>query len=108
MIATLDFFYSILQDFSRQSIFGHSMGGHGAISLYLRNPAKYRSASGFAAVLNPTQSPWGQKAFKGYLSGGLEEGKQYDSTELISAKELKGNKLNILIDYVRRSAYQET
>ncbi|KAF8317664.1 carbohydrate esterase family 1 protein [Clavulina sp. PMI_390] len=84
-------------DLSRESIFGHSMGGHGAVSLYLRNHTKYRSASGFAAVLNPTHGAWGDKAFKGYLSGGLEEGKQYDSTELIA--KLEGTKLHILIDY---------
>lgn len=86
------------QDYTRQSIFGHSMGGHGAISLYLRNPTKYRSASGFSPALNPSLSVWGVKAFKGYLSGGIEEGKQYDSTELIA--KASGN-LNILIDYVR-------
>jgi S-formylglutathione hydrolase len=90
---------TIYQDFSRQSIFGHSMGGHGAVSLYLRNLDKYLSASAFAPVLNPTKSPWGQKALNGYLTGGLDEGKQYDSTELIV--RAKGSHLNILIDYVR-------
>jgi len=75
------------------------MGGHGAISLYLRNLDKYRSASAFAPILNPTKSPWGLKAFNGYLTGGLDEGKQYDSTELIA--RAKGSRLNMLIDYVR-------
>jgi S-formylglutathione hydrolase FrmB len=76
------------------------MGGHGAISLYLRNTDKYRSGSGFAPILNPTKAPWGQKAFRGYLTGGIDEGKAYDSTELIATA--KGKNLNILVDYVRR------
>jgi len=84
-------------DFTRESIFGHSMGGHGAISLYLRNTDKYRSGSGFAPILNPTQAPWGQKAFTGYLTRGIDEGKAYDSTELIASA--KGKNLKILIDY---------
>jgi S-formylglutathione hydrolase len=75
------------------------MGGHGAISLYLRNPGMYRSASGFSAALNPLESAWGQKAFKGYLTNGIRDGKEYDSTELIQATT--ENVLNILIDYVR-------
>lgn len=74
------------------------MGGHGAISLYLRNPGKYRSVSAFAPALNPTQSPWGHTAFKGYLKGGIEEGKEWDATELISKSTHKD--LSILIDYV--------
>lgn len=73
------------------------MGGHGAVSLYLRNLDKYRSASAFAPVLNPTKSPWGQNAFNGYLKY-FDEGRQYDSTELIV--RAKGSHLNILIDYV--------
>ncbi|KAG6821363.1 hypothetical protein H0H93_014160 [Arthromyces matolae] len=86
------------KDFTRQSIFGHSMGGHGALTLYLASKSKqYRSASAFAPIANPTKCPWGQKAFNGYLQGGVEEAKsQYDAAELISkAKE----PLHILIDY---------
>ncbi|KAF8330436.1 putative esterase D [Cantharellus anzutake] len=87
-------------DFTRESIFGHSMGGHGAISLYLRNPHRFRSASGFAPVLNPTRSAWGQKAFKGYLKGGLDEGKEWDSTVILSKMSPQTHReLNILIDY---------
>jgi len=84
-------------DFHRQSIFGHSMGGHGAVTLYLLKPGQYRSASAFSPILNPTQAPWGQKAFRGYLSDGVEEGKRWDATELIAAA--KGRKLNIRVDY---------
>jgi S-formylglutathione hydrolase len=60
-------------DLERQSVMGHSMGGHGAITLYLkgvlgeREGVVYRAASGFAPILNPTKCPWGDKAFKGYL-----------------------------------------
>jgi S-formylglutathione hydrolase FrmB len=89
------------QDFSRQSIFGHSMGGHGAITLYLLNPSKYRSASGLAPILNPTNSPWGQKAFSFLLAGGVEEGKKWDATELLRSGHAKGRKIDIFVDYVR-------
>ncbi|KAK4046234.1 hypothetical protein OIV83_006213 [Microbotryomycetes sp. JL201] len=83
-------------DSSRASIFGHSMGGHGALMIYLKNLDKYKSASGFAPIANPTHAPWGDKAFKGYLSGGVEEGKQYDATELI--RQAKGKNVNIMVD----------
>ncbi|KAI5481768.1 carbohydrate esterase family 1 protein [Pseudohyphozyma bogoriensis] len=86
-------------DTSRSSIFGHSMGGHGALVLYLRSldgPTPYLSASGFAPILNPTLAPWGEKAFGGYLKGGVEEGKEYDATELI--KKAKGKDVKILVD----------
>jgi S-formylglutathione hydrolase len=75
------------------------MGGHGAISLYLRNTDKYRSGSGFAPILNPTQAPWGRKAFQKYFDRGIDEGKEYDSTELVVTT--KGKDLHVLIDYVR-------
>ncbi|KIJ46376.1 hypothetical protein M422DRAFT_74887 [Sphaerobolus stellatus SS14] len=86
-------------DFSRQSIFGHSMGGHGALTMYLKNvntEQPYLSVSAFAPISNPTKAPWGEKAFKGYLQGGVEEGKVHDATELISKVK---SKVNVLIDY---------
>ncbi|KAJ7071204.1 carbohydrate esterase family 1 protein [Mycena amicta] len=85
-------------DFARQSIFGHSMGGHGALTLYLASPTnQYRSASAFAPICNPINSAWGQKAFNGYLQGGTEEAKEkYDATELIKKRK---DPVNILIDY---------
>jgi len=61
------------------------MGGHGALTLGLRNPDKYASISAFAPISNPSQVPWGQKAFKGYLGDDEAQWKQYDATEL--AKE---------------------
>ncbi|TFK36885.1 carbohydrate esterase family 1 protein [Crucibulum laeve] len=85
-------------DFKRQSIFGHSMGGHGALTLYLASKTKqYRSASAFSPICNPSKCPWGEKAFRGYLQGGVEEGmQQYDATELISKSK---EPVHILIDY---------
>jgi S-formylglutathione hydrolase FrmB len=82
---------------ARASIMGHSMGGHGALTLYLRTlgDKKYASASAFAPICNPVKAPWGEKAFGGYLAGGVEEGKEYDATELI--KKAKGD-IKILID----------
>ncbi|CBQ69248.1 probable esterase D [Sporisorium reilianum SRZ2] len=82
-------------DTARASITGHSMGGHGALTLYLKNRAAYRSASAFSPICNPTQCAWGKKAFQDYLSGGLDEGKLYDATLLL--KDAQGD-VHILID----------
>jgi S-formylglutathione hydrolase len=65
-------------------IFGHSMGGHGALILGLRNPALYRSISAFAPIAAPMQCPWGIKAFRGYLGGDTSTWRQYDATELVA------------------------
>jgi S-formylglutathione hydrolase len=81
------------------------MGGHGALTLYLKYPSLYRSASAFSAVANPTQCPWGIKAFAGpngndgYLKGGIEEGKEWDACELL--QRAKGREVDILVDTVR-------
>ncbi len=72
-------------DTDRSGIFGHSMGGHGALVAALRNPRQYRSVSAFAPIVAPTQVPWGQKAFHGYLGEDQETWKKYDATELIKA-----------------------
>ncbi|CRK34107.1 hypothetical protein BN1708_006260 [Verticillium longisporum] len=80
-------------DFKRVSITGHSMGGHGALTLYLKHPGLYKSVSAFAPIANPSRCPWGEKAFKGYL--GDDEWKKHDATELV--KGWKGP-LNALID----------
>ncbi|KAK4052617.1 hypothetical protein OIO90_004245 [Microbotryomycetes sp. JL221] len=84
-------------DTSNASIMGHSMGGHGALTIYLRNLASFKSASAFAPISNPTEAPWGHKAFKGYLERGIEEGKQYDATELLKNTD-KSENVNILVD----------
>ncbi|KAJ6519642.1 carbohydrate esterase family 1 protein [Mycena sanguinolenta] len=85
-------------DFARQSIFGHSMGGHGALTLYLASKTnQYRSVSAFSPICNPINCPWGQKAFNGYLQGGISEAKElYDATELIKSRT---DPVRILIDY---------
>lgn len=91
-------FTTVSQDFKRQSIFGHSMGGHGALTLYLASKTKqYRSASAFSPIANPSECAWGKKAFDGYLEGGIIEGRsKYDATELISKSK---DPVHILIDY---------
>jgi len=86
-----------LQDLNRQSIMGHSMGGMGALNLFL-STSQYRSASAFAPACNPTTSPWGINAFTNYLKGGIEEGEKYDPSCLL--RKAKGRSgVNILIDY---------
>lgn len=70
-------------DMTRQSIFGHSMGGHGALTLALRNPARYRSVSAFAPISAPMHCPWGQKAFTGYLGADQSAWRGHDASELL-------------------------
>lgn len=72
-------------DTSRASIFGHSMGGHGALTIALKNPDAYRSVSAFAPIVAPMQCPWGEKALGGYLGSDRETWRAYDATELIKA-----------------------
>ncbi|KAI0909607.1 carbohydrate esterase family 1 protein [Ustulina deusta] len=85
-------------DPSRVSITGHSMGGHGALTLYLRNPGKYRSVSAFAPISNPSRCPWGEKAFAGYLGGDRGAWAAYDATHLVTAEAWRGKDLRALID----------
>ena len=68
---------------AKKSIFGHSMGGHGALICTLKNPGMYRSVSAFSPICNPINCPWGQKAFTGYLGTDREEWKKWDATELV-------------------------
>jgi len=83
-------------DGSRVGITGHSMGGHGALTLYLKNPGKYKSVSAFSPIANPSNCQWGQKAFSGYF-GEENKGKwaEHDATELV--KKWDGP-LEVLID----------
>jgi S-formylglutathione hydrolase len=69
----------------RQGITGHSMGGHGALTIALRNPDRFRSVSAFAPIVAPSQVPWGQKAFGGYFGEDRELWKQHDAVALIEA-----------------------
>lgn len=68
----------------RRSIMGHSMGGHGALMIALRNPERYRSVSAFAPIAAPSQCPWGQKAFSNYLGEDQALWQQYDATHLLA------------------------
>ncbi|CAB3899775.1 S-formylglutathione hydrolase [Achromobacter anxifer] len=70
-------------DASRTGIFGHSMGGHGALVLALRNPGKFRSVSAFAPIAAPSQCPWGKKAFGAYLGDNVEDWAAYDASALM-------------------------
>ena len=71
-------------DMDRQGIFGHSMGGHGALTIALKNPGRYRSVSAFAPISAPMSVPWGRKAFAGYLGGDEAEARRYDATALLA------------------------
>jgi S-formylglutathione hydrolase len=68
----------------RQSIMGHSMGGHGALVCALRNPGQYRSVSALAPIAAPARCPWGRKAFSGYLGPGEADWLAYDASALIA------------------------
>ncbi|MBE9078619.1 S-formylglutathione hydrolase [Romeria aff. gracilis LEGE 07310] len=70
-------------DGNRQGIFGHSMGGHGALVCGLRHPEQYRSISAFAPIAAPMQCPWGTKALSKYLGSDLQLWKEYDASELV-------------------------
>ena len=84
------------------SIMGHSMGGHGALVIALKNPGVFSSVSAFAPICNPTQCPWGRKAFSGFL-GSVDAGIQYDATEIIKLGRSKFN--DIFIDVGTSDAF---
>ena len=84
-------------DGDRLGIFGHSMGGHGALMLALRNPQIYRSVSAFAPIAAPSRCPWGEKAFGGYLGDDRQAWKQYDASELVAQAACKFDE-GILVD----------
>ena len=71
-------------DMLRQGITGHSMGGHGALTIALRNPDRFRSVSAFSPIVNPTECPWGVKALTGYLGEDRAAWREYDSCALIA------------------------
>ena len=70
-------------DLTRQGITGHSMGGHGALTIALRTPGRYRSVSAFAPIVAPSQVPWGRKAFTGYLGSDEQAWRRHDAIALI-------------------------
>lgn len=82
-------------ELSRCGLFGHSMGGHGALVLALRNPGRYRSLSAFAPIGAPSQCPWGEKAFSRYLGDEREQWLAHDASALLARRRFPGR---ILID----------
>lgn len=75
------------------SIMGHSMGGHGALVMGLRNKDIFKSVSAFSPIVNPINCPWGQKALKGYLGDNSESWKEYDAVELIRSSNKREDTL---------------
>ena len=80
---------------SHRSISGHSMGGHGALVIGLRNPERYQSISAFSPICNPVNSPWGRKAFTAYLGDDQQTWQQYDASLLMTQNK---SKLPIKVD----------
>lgn len=78
-----------------RAISGHSMGGHGALTIALKNTERYRSVTAFSPIVNPTKCPWGQKAFTNYLGDNKADWQDYDACELIRKAETQ---LPILVD----------
>jgi len=70
-------------DMGRQAITGHSMGGHGALTIALRNPDRFKSVSAFSPIVSPTSCPWGEKALSGYIGSDKAAWWQYDACALI-------------------------
>ncbi len=85
-------------DGGRIGVFGHSMGGHGALTLALRHPGAFKTLSAFAPICAPTQCPWGHKAFAGYLGGDTATWKEHDATQLMSRLTAAPYPGGILID----------
>ena len=79
----------------RMGIFGHSMGGHGALTLHLKNPDLFKTCSAFSPIVAPSQVPWGRKAFEGYLGDDEESWRAYDATDLLMQNQTSAT---ILID----------
>ncbi len=82
-------------DMRRQGITGHSMGGHGALTLHLKHADRFKSVSAFSPCSSPGEAPWGQKAFKAYLGNDREAWKAYDAEQLVRSQP---SKATILID----------
>ena len=85
-------------DMDRLGIFGHSMGGHGALTLALRHPGVFKSVSAFAPIANPVNCPWGHKAFSGYLGEDKTEWAKHDASELMGQLSAAPYPASSLID----------
>ena len=93
-------------DAERVGIFGHSMGGHGALTIALKNPGSFRSLSAFAPIAAPMRCPWGEKAFTGYLGPDHAAWRAHDSTVLVAERGWKGPP--ILVDQGTKDQFLET
>lgn len=82
-------------DGNHAGIFGHSMGGHGALTIALKNPLRYRSVSAFSPICSPMSCPWGHKALGNYIGDNPEAWRQYDATELVRVAQ---RHLPVLVD----------
>ena len=82
-------------DAGRAGVFGHSMGGHGAMTIHLKNPDKFKTCSAFSPIVAPSQVPWGKKAFSNYLGSDESAWAEYDATALVAKQP---SKAEILID----------
>ena len=82
-------------DGARTGIFGHSMGGHGALTIALKKPDRYRSVSAFAPICSPMRCPWGEKALSGYLGSDKRAWRSYDATALIEDRGWSGPPIEI-------------
>lgn len=92
-------------DMARQAITGHSMGGHGALTLALRHPGQWKSVSAFAPIASPARCPWGRKALDGYLGPDLAAWRGHDATALI---EDGARVAEILVDQGDADSFLET
>jgi S-formylglutathione hydrolase len=92
-------------DMTRQSIMGHSMGGHGALTVALRNPGRFKAVSAFAPIVSPINCPWGRKALSGYLGPDEAAWREYDACALI---EDGARASEILVDQGEADPYLET
>ena len=88
-----------------RGISGHSMGGHGALVIALRNPGRYRSVSAFSPIVAPSHVPWGQKAFHAYLGDNPADWAQWDACALIAAAS---ERLPLLVDQGEADEFLQT
>ena len=93
-------------DPARVGIFGHSMGGHGALTIALKNPGYYKSVSAFAPICSPMRCPWGEKALTGYLGADRADWREYDATALIEDRRWNGPTL--LVDQGTNDQFLES
>ena len=93
-------------DPGRVGIFGHSMGGHGALTIALKNPRQYKSVSAFAPIASPMRCPWGQKALSGYLGADRARWREYDTTALIEDRGWTGPP--IMVDQGTKDQFLES